>query len=496
MKEFKNLKFYKVGNEVIALDFNDKMLRRENGIPEEDKDINKSDVKIIKPEAISPQNELLFLLDNFSEPTKNVDGGNRYNKSKFLKAIKNLKGFDTDRKFYYCFNPVEYKNYNSWFLAENINSKLLAEYIEGHQQLYEGRNKEQIMKDDLLYTNKPPHKKPALFFDYDNEIYPIATNEDLTVIGADIGIGKSRLIQLVATGLLKEKINPSANFDSLNMKFTKVQGVIVHFDTEMSHDTADKRVKFHTEKRLNITREHLKGNYSFKMLKRFGAEERIEEIDLTLKAINNLYGEVGAVLIDGLGDLTTDKNSSEGASLLQEYIDKWSIIYNCPIIGTMHYNPSRKNFGTDEKLSGHLGTKLESKAETVIGITIDKKGEMLLQFKKTRDSNSYKAPQVKYKYNEVGIPEFIEYDNSIKLTPEEIIFQATMDVLTANAGEPINQTKLLKEISEITDYSAETLRQSYIDTIRGYPKVTHRKKGKTYLYVLEGSEGTQVQIPT
>ncbi len=69
----KNIKFYKDGDSVWALDFKDTLLQQMLGIPE--------DKLTTKPEHLKSGDKITFLIDSYSEPTKNIDGGNKYNKN-------------------------------------------------------------------------------------------------------------------------------------------------------------------------------------------------------------------------------------------------------------------------------------------------------------------------------------------------------------------------------------------------------------------------------
>jgi hypothetical protein len=140
---------------------------------------------------------------------------------------------------------------------------------------------------------------------------------------------------------------------------------ILDFDTEQS--------KFHSQrvfKRVpKITNlDYLNGSsYEFYKpfyLRRYNYKERLQFIEWCL--LESQYkNNIGLVNIDGFADLVADVNDLVSCNELVAKLLKWTDISQCHLTGILHLNP-----GTN-KPTGHLGSAVMKKAETVCVLNVD-----------------------------------------------------------------------------------------------------------------------------
>lgn len=95
--------------------------------------------------------------------------------------------------------------------------------------------------------------------------------------------------------------------------------------------------------------------------------ERLEFIDWMImdNETHRLSGNLGLVVIDGIADLMNNTNDLEESLMIANKLMKWSKLRNCHIITILH-----KNYGSD-KPTGHIGSAVMKKAETVATIDAD-----------------------------------------------------------------------------------------------------------------------------
>jgi hypothetical protein len=132
---------------------------------------------------------------------------------------------------------------------------------------------------------------------------------------------------------------------------------VLYFDTEQS--------KYHVQnvllriEKLCVDSPGALQNLQTICLRPFPNDHRREVIRAAI--YNN--NDVGAVIIDGIRDLTFDINDSQEASGMANDLLKWTEERGIHIITVLHQNKGN----TESR--GHLGTELNNKAETVFSVT-------------------------------------------------------------------------------------------------------------------------------
>jgi hypothetical protein len=155
-----------------------------------------------------------------------------------------------------------------------------------------------------------------------------------------------------------------------NLYFNNIKGhrttdkFVIDIDTEQS--------EYHSQRVFKRVVELVGVNPNFYKpfsLRKLSANERLEFIDWLFN--ESMYkGNIGLVSIDGVADLVNDVNDLEASNKVAQKLLEWSANENCHIITVLH-----RNFGT-KKPTGHLGSAVLKKAETVI--FVEKEGDMTI----------------------------------------------------------------------------------------------------------------------
>ena len=92
-------------------------------------------------------------------------------------------------------------------------------------------------------------------------------------------------------------------------------------------------------------------------LRKFDFNERLDFIEYCILDLHR--DKVGLVLIDGFADLVSDTNDLTQANELVQKLMMWTDVSQCHIIGVIH------QVGDVQKATGHLGSAIQKKSETV-----------------------------------------------------------------------------------------------------------------------------------
>jgi hypothetical protein len=164
--------------------------------------------------------------------------------------------------------------------------------------------------------------------------------------------GKQKSKKTIFTSLLLAAASSGSTIKSKLVG--KTDGLTLYFDTEQA--------KYDTQKvgQLILGNGGNLGNIRVYCLRPFKPSERVEIIDQALKNYPCSY-----VVIDGVADLVTSINDEDQASDITNKLMNWTAKYNCHITVVIHQNKDN-NYAT-----GHLGSSVLKKCETVISVTKD-----------------------------------------------------------------------------------------------------------------------------
>ena len=123
-------------------------------------------------------------------------------------------------------------------------------------------------------------------------------------------------------------------------------------------------------------------------------KQRIDFIEKEIAYNKN----VGLVIIDGITDLVADINNIEESNLAVHKLMEWSGKYKCHIMTVIH-----TNYNSD-KITGHLGSILLKKLETLISLE-QINDEVKVNCKLSR---GFSFESFNFKINSFGYPEICD----------------------------------------------------------------------------------------
>jgi hypothetical protein len=224
-----------------------------------------------------------------------------------------------------------------------------------------------------------------------DKLVPIAlgTYGNLSVVTAPPKTMKTFFISLLASVYLS-----GTNIYGGNLKGHKGNGHLLHIDTEQGLWHCQKVFK----RPLTMDSSINTNNYHTFGLRSIDHKMRIDFIDYYLE---NKIDKPSLIIIDGIADLCSDANSIIESNALVQRLMEWSAKYKCHIINVIHQNYGSQKFGT-----GHLGSFLEKKAETVIALEANTVNKDWVTVKCGR-SRGYSFDTFSFEVNDVGLPQIV-----------------------------------------------------------------------------------------
>jgi hypothetical protein len=215
---------------------------------------------------------------------------------------------------------------------------------------------------------------------------PLASFGNLSVITAPPKTKKTFFVSLLASVFLSDQ-----NAFGGDLKGHRGNGHLIHIDTEQSKWHCQKVFSRPYDMDSNIMSE----KYHTFGLRSINHKMRIEFIEHYLRTKIN---KPSLVIIDGIADLCADANSISESSELVQKLMEWSSVFNCHIINVIH-----QNFGSAKLGTGHLGSFLEKKAETVISLEANTVNKDWVTVKCGR-SRGFTFDTFSFEVNDFGIP--------------------------------------------------------------------------------------------
>jgi len=224
-----------------------------------------------------------------------------------------------------------------------------------------------------------------------DSIIPIAlgTYGNLSVITAPPKTKKTFFVSLLASAYLS-----GTNIYGGDIKGHRGSGELIHIDTEQGAWHCSKVFRRPLDMDSNIPKD----KYHTFALRTIGYKERLEFIEYYLK---EKIKEPSLVIIDGIADLCADVNNIEQSNHLVSALMRLSQQQNVHIICVIHQNYGSQKLGT-----GHLGSALEKKAETVISLEANTVNKDWVTVKCGR-SRGYCFDTFSFEVNEKGLPTIV-----------------------------------------------------------------------------------------
>lgn len=178
-----------------------------------------------------------------------------------------------------------------------------------------------------------------------------------------VGASKSRKTFLTSM-LTSCYIGGNSTYYAENIKGHDTEGkYILHFDTEQS--------PYHSQRvarRVNEMVGQIYPGYKPFSLREYSPDTRFAFIEYMLYK-SQYAGKIGLVIIDGIVDLVQDFNNLQQCTIVTNKFLEWTTKTGCHLIGILH-----KNFGSD-KPTGHIGSTILKKAETVVYLDHNEESE-------------------------------------------------------------------------------------------------------------------------
>jgi hypothetical protein len=219
---------------------------------------------------------------------------------------------------------------------------------------------------------------------------PIGTFGNLSVVTAPPKTKKTFFISLLASCYL----SGSNQFGGDIKGHRGTEGQLVHIDTEQG--------LWHCQKVFERVHK-MDSNINSEIYHTFGLRSidykmRIQFIDYYLK---EKIKAPSLIIIDGIADLCSDANNISESNHLVQKLMEWSSLYKCHIINVIH-----QNFGSSKLGTGHLGSFLEKKAETVIQLEANTVNKNWVTVKCGR-SRGYAFETFSFEVNDFGLPQIV-----------------------------------------------------------------------------------------
>jgi hypothetical protein len=219
---------------------------------------------------------------------------------------------------------------------------------------------EALQKLSIVNPRKKIEKEPTIL-----QIHQFGKDYRMMTLGNfSAWTGKSKSRKSFASSMAESAmVSNKTIYGTFKPSMIKGKENVIRIDTEQSKLDVQ-----YAQLRVNKMCEKVNGiqfaeNYSAYYLRELNYADRCQFISDLLKKSKNL----GCLIIDGYADLAYGNNDEAEATRLTELLMYWSSFYNIHISGVIH-QPRSHNFAT-----GHVGSQIEKKAESVMSIT--KEGE-------------------------------------------------------------------------------------------------------------------------
>jgi len=303
------------------------------------------------------------------------------------------------------FIQPDYKTRYEWFVNEfvayniEIPDELKMEYnalflLFGNEDLNKSML-ERVGKFKVSISDEVPMPDIVLSFcDINGQNKRmVMTRQNISCITAQAKVGKTFLVKLIVGAILQKGLFQNRLLSEL----PDGKDRILYIDTEQS--------KYHVKLGLNqiyqMLGDEYKDQFSRLDVYQFDSVSTMDRLEFVKWLIYNNNYDV--VVLDGVADLSLDTNNLKEADELVTNLRIWATEKDLHIINVIHLNPAENN----EKMKGHLGTKLRDKSEIVVGVSIDKENDSN-RIVQSLASRNRKPDPFQFTISENGMPSIEE----------------------------------------------------------------------------------------
>jgi hypothetical protein len=190
----------------------------------------------------------------------------------------------------------------------------------------------------------------------------ISTPANLTAIIAPPKVGKTSF----SSAMMAATITNETEADTLGVRgFNAEKKAVLFVDTEQAPDDFWHGIDRTRRRARLITPTEIPPWIKAYTVADLAAPISRRAIELKMADLQEEFGGIHSVFIDGVADLVLDVNDAAECNALVASLHELAIRYRCAIVCILHLNP-----GTD-KARGHLGSQIERKAESNLKIEKD-----------------------------------------------------------------------------------------------------------------------------
>lgn len=224
---------------------------------------------------------------------------------------------------------------------------------------------------------------------------------------AIVGPSKSKKTFLKSL-LLSRFIGGNSNQYSSSIKGHNQGKLVIDIDTEQS--------LWHSQNVFKRVVDMVGNNYNYKpySLRPLSHQERLELIEFLIYE-SEFKNDIGIIAIDGIADLIQDFNNLVECEMVVQKLMKWTSEKNIHIITIIHQN------STTSKATGHLGSFILKKAETVCNVK-NIEDSVNVTFNYTR---GYPIPEFQFQINADGFPYVL--GEQLAIIEEKSVIQPNMN---------------------------------------------------------------------
>lgn len=277
-------------------------------------------------------------------------------------------------------NPKENKNY--W--EEIDNPELLdSKSDDEHRKLIKQFHKHKVDRTKKIEYPTPLFSIGIKTIGQNTYPIPFATHGNFSAVQGGAKVGKTYFKSL----LIASYIGGNANNYAPNIRsHMNEKKEILDFDTEQG--------EWHVHSGATRVDQIVGSMYEYYhpfKLRELDVKDRLEFVEYNLYT---KYKNIGLVVIDGIADLMNDVNSLEESNKLIQKLMRWSSELKIHIMVFIHTN------WESDKATGHLGSAIGKKAETVCDLKRDEEYTNV----KFLFCRGFKIDNFRFTLNNEGLP--------------------------------------------------------------------------------------------
>ena len=311
---------------------------------------------------------------------------------------------------YKPFQVVGLLEYNGDFskfakdLSERYNLGKKPDYNKPIVKLDEKINYNEILDKAFIDLSITPPKPPIILEISDNKGNGYEWQRLFTLGNFSAITGKAKSKKTFSTTMpMAALIQNGIVYNKFRATLPASKKMIIKFDTEQGRYDA-----YIASKRI----EKLIGCDGWVNFKTFGLREfkPSERLDIIQFAIEKYSDSIAFILIDGIADLVNSINDEAEAIKVGTLLMKWTELYNIHISCIIHQNKG------DGYATGHIGSFILKKAETIISVERDEnfKQRSIVKCDMIRGVDSFE--EFGFVINEKGLPELHDVIQEVEET--------------------------------------------------------------------------------